>query len=698
MGTGTGMGEEEESREILRSSIAKSKEIGIAISKSGVRLAEMNQRLAALQASFKSIGRKCKCAFDHDAVVGPPAAALFSVFHAVHHLHNSILHQLLLPPPAASDLFTFISHLKRLEDALSFLTDNSKLLILWLQDVLMLLSEEKNTTTTTTQNDDDDSNWSWYVSKKSLRILGQLHATEQHSRLRGGLLNAAFNKLENEFTHLLTQNTFPLPVPNPKEHHHQTSTLPFPLLPPHVTQKMHAILKRLAANNFLHNCISIYVQVRSSNARTTLKALDLGYLETSFDDDGVQSIEETTTTCIDRWSSHLEFTVKHLLDLEYRLCNYVFGNVVGLDFSQDCFGKIAVQCGFHGFINFANTITKSKKEAVKLFKLMDIFAALNKLRLDFNRLFGGQGKTCVEIQTQTRDLIKNLVNGACDIFWQLPIQVELQRQSNPPSDGSVPRLVTFATDYSNQLLSDHYRPILTQLLDIHWSWNHDKIFENQLVSNEVHNIVKALELNLQAWARTYQDCTLSYLFLMNNHWYLCNNLKGTKIGDLMGDSWLRGHEEYLEYYAAVFMRETWGKLPALLSEEGLILFSSGTTISRDLVKKRIKAFTEAFDDMYRKQSSWVVPDKGLRWKICQLAVNAIVPVYKNFMQSYIPLVDKEASPGRHVKHSAESLEIMLGSLFQPKLGKYGSSAKRTHLIGKIKNVVTNHLSSTPAAA
>lgn len=353
------MGEFEESREILRSSIAKSKEIGTAISKSGARLEEMNQRLAALQATFKSIGRKCKCAFDHDAVVGPPAAALFSVFHAVHHLHNSLLLQLLLPPPpASSDLFTFISSLKRLEDALSFLTDNSKLLILLLQDVLI--------TTTTTAENDGDSNWYWYVSKKSLRLLGELHATEQHSRLRGGLLNAAFNKLENEFTHLLTQKTFPLPVPTtPKEHHHQTPTLPFPLPPPHVTQKMHANLKRLAANNCLHNCITIYVQVRSSNARTTLKALDLGYLESSFDDDGVQSIEETTTACIDRWSSHLEFTVKHLLDLEYRLCNYVFGNVVGLDFSQDCFGKIAVQCGFHGFINFANTITKSKKEAVK---------------------------------------------------------------------------------------------------------------------------------------------------------------------------------------------------------------------------------------------------------------------------------------------------------------------------------------------
>lgn len=167
----------------------------------------------------------------------------------------------------------------------------------------------------------------------------------------------------------------------------------------------------------------------------------------------------------------------------------------------------------------------------------------------------------------------------------------------------------------------------------------------------------------------------------------------------MGDSWLKGHEQSSEYYAAVYLKESWGKLPSLLSEEGLILFSEGRIVARDLVKKRLKAFRDAFDEIYQKQTEWVVSDKSLRVKTCQNVVEMIVPVYRKFMGNYMILIEQGgASPNKYVKYTGENLENMMGSLFQPKLGKFGSSTKCTHLIGKIKNVVTSHFSSTPAAA
>lgn len=94
--------------------------------------------------------------------------------------------------------------------------------------------------------------------------------------------------------------------------------------------------------------------------------------------------------------------------------------------------------------------------------IQSLSAALNKLRINFNRLF--RGKACDEIQTQTRDLIKKVVNGACEIFWELSVQVELQRQISPPLNGSVPRLVSFVTNCSNKLLNDYYKPILVEVL------------------------------------------------------------------------------------------------------------------------------------------------------------------------------------------------------------------------------------------
>lgn len=51
-----------------------------------------------------------------------------------------------------------------------------------------------------------------------------------------------------------------------------------------------------------------------------------------------------------------------------------------------------------------------------LLKLLDIFASLSKLRSDFNRIFGGAA--CTEIHNLTRDLIKSVIERACEIFWE----------------------------------------------------------------------------------------------------------------------------------------------------------------------------------------------------------------------------------------------------------------------------------------
>ncbi|MCH88473.1 exocyst complex component EXO70A1-like, partial [Trifolium medium] len=264
------------------------------------------------------------------------------------------------------------------------------------------------------------------------------------------------------------------------------------------------ILERLTANNHLDSCVSIYTEVRTLNFQATFQALDFNDLETTTlsEFDSFQSIE----SCIEKWSDYLEYAVKHLLELEYRASNAVFNKeIVGLDVSNECFAKTVVRSALlQGFVKFANTITKGKKEAIKLLKLLNIFASLNKLRVDFNRFFGG--KNCVEIQSQMRDFIKKVINEACDIFWELPTQVESQRQSTPPADGGIPRLLSFVVDYSNELLGEYYRPILTQILEIQWSWNnnhtHKEGLEKQrqqfLLNQELHykKIIKALELNI----------------------------------------------------------------------------------------------------------------------------------------------------------------------------------------------------------
>ncbi|XP_024969881.1 exocyst complex component EXO70A1 [Cynara cardunculus var. scolymus] len=673
-------------RDLLNTTLHQSTQLDSAINKTTANVTRINRTFLSLESRIKNMASKCAifAICDHVDRALPPLSAVFNIYQLVDELGS-----LLSAAHSSSDLNLYLSLLTRFRQALTLLTNTCKLAILWVQDVKQFLD---NTDINVFLADDD-----LYHSNvcKTLLLLEELQATEDHSLLDQGILSVAFQQLEHEFTNLLIQNTVPLQVPSSlfsSGDEEGDVADPSPeALPLYVVHSLKAIVACFACDSQLHRCMSIYIKVRTTIVQTSLQGLDLDYLGMSLSEfDSVQEIEGY----IDEWGRHLEFVVKHLLELEYRLCDQVFGHNVQPDVWADCFSKIALQSGIQRFIKFGNTITKGKKEAIKLFKLLDVFAALNNLRQDFNRIFGG--KPCSEIQTQTRNLIKKVVNGTYEIFWELSAQVELQRLTDPPADGAVPRLMTFVTEYSDELLDDDYKPVLEQVLKIHSSWYNADTFTKGLVSVEVHNMVKSLELNLETWAKRYQDTALSYIFMMNTSCYLSKHLKGTKLGDLMGESWLKRHEGRVEYYAALYLRGSWGKIPALLNNNDKMMALDEGVIAQDVVNKRIKGFNEAFDDLFRKQSDWVLCDKSLRWKTCQLIVEAIVPVYKSYMQKYLGLVEGGGTPNpnKYVKYSVESLENMLTSMFQPKLGKNGSNTKHTNMIGKIKNVVAGRFSPT----
>ncbi|KAG6474308.1 exocyst complex component EXO70A1-like [Zingiber officinale] len=647
-------------RRSLRASLDKSRALGVALARAGPRLEEIQQRLPSLEAAVRPIraerGALVAVGGHIDRAVGP-AAAVLKVFDAVHGLERSLLADPL------TDLPSYLAVLKRLEEALRFLSDNCGLAVQWLDDIVDYLEDNA------------------LADPRFIGILKDSLASlkSSPSLLDGGLLAAALDKLESEFRRLLAEHTTPLQMPPDTG---DAPTIAAPPLPVPVINKLRSILERIIVNNRLDRCISIYIDVRGSNIRASLRGLDLDYLEirpAEFSD--VQSIEEY----IDKWSRHLEFAVKHLFEAELKVCFDVFERTVPREMAESCFAEIAAQAGILAFLQFGKTVTETRKDPIKLLKLLDLFATLNKLRLDFNRLFGG--KACVEIQNQTRDLIKRVIDGACEIFWELLHQVELQRNMPPPSEGSVPRLVSFVTDYCNKLLSEQYQPVLNQVLMIHKSWKQQK-FQEKLLTEAILDIFKAVEANIDTWSKNYGDITLSHLFSMNTHWHLYKNLKATKLGELLGEAKLKEHEQYKDYFSAHFLRESWGKLPPLLSREGLILFSGGRAKARDLVKQRLKAFNEAFDDMYQKQSNWVISDKDLREKICQWVLHTIVPSYRSYMQNYGPLVEQDASASKYAKYTAQSLESMLGSLFQHKTGRTMSLNIR-HSNGKVSNAMTN---------
>lgn len=652
-------------RKSLTKTLEKSRVLASTLEETGPRLEEMSNRLPALEAAVNPMRNHKKILVGlggHiDRAVGP-AAAVLRVFDAVHGLEESLLADPHL------DIWGYLAVVNRLEEALKFLSENCSVATQWLEEIVEYL-------------DRHSVGEGCYLPslRESLEGLRALQRDQDRTGLDGGLLDVALNKLEGEFRRLLVENSVLLPLLLPSD---RPCIAPSPL-PGSVVQLLQVILERLTVNDRLERCLAIYVDVRGGNAEASLQALQLGYPEEEFI--SVLGKDE----CIEQWTQHLEFAVKHLLDAEYKLCGEVYEKI-GPDVWLGCFGKIALRAGMLGFLKFGETVANSKQDPIKLLKLLDIFDGLNKMRPDFNKLFGD--KACFEIQNRTRDLVKMVIEGACQIFRELLTQVELQRQRPAPSDGGVPMLVSFLVDYCNQLLEDPYRSILTQVLVIERSWRRES-FQERLLLDGIVSIIRALELNIETWSKTYGDPVLSHLFMMNNHWHFYVQIKGTKLGELLGDPWLMEHQQYKEYYVAMYFRDSWGKLPALLSREGLILFSGGRATARDQLKQRLKAFNVAFDDLYKKHSNWIIPDKDLRAKTCHSAVQALVPIYRSYMQSYGPLVEQDGSPKKYAKYSAEDLERMLGGLFKQKSEKpliEPAKLSRTVTVGGANNGIINN--------
>jgi exocyst complex protein 7 len=649
-------------RKFLNSSLETSKAISSALDESGSRLKLLNQRFLSMQASLRPISMQNLPFSDveHglDSVLCT-VSAVHKVFQCVNHLEHS------LSADASYDLLTYVSNTKKLEEALKLLTDNCKLATSWLKSVFKFL---QNKTTIST-------NEVYLLNiKKSLRILQELQAIEDDARLDGGILSIALDKLEIAFHKLLMENSMPLPLVSlTSQIDRQNNVVEQGLkFPSSLTGKLQVTAERLNANNRLDKCQTMYVEVRGTNARRSLKTLDLSYLETSTAE---FEVAHGMGNCIDQWGKHLELVVTKLLEVEYKLCTIVFEKI-GSKAWISCFAKIAIESRIFSFIKFGKVVTERKNDPFKLLNLLSMFNILNGLRLKFNQLF--RGEACEEIRIVTKDLITRVVNGASEIFLQLSEQVKLQRPTCPPSDCTVPKLVSFVTDYCNKLLSDEYKPHLNKVLEIYLSWRNEK-YEEGIFVTQIYSIIKEVAVNLDNWSKAYEDINLSYFFMMNNHCHFYN-LKGTLVGNMMGDSWLKAHEQYKEYYATLYLRNTWGNL------KNILVVSSSMTC-QDLAK-RINAFTLAFDERYKKQCNLIIYDEILRESVCKHLVEGIIPIYKVYLKNYILALESDDAmvDNRRIKYTAQSLENRIWSFFQPKLRKHGDSIKHTDLISKIKEV------------
>lgn len=201
-------------------------------------------------------------------------------------------------------------------------------------------------------------------------------------------------------------------------------------------------------------------------------------------------------------------------------------------------------------------------------------------------------------------------------------------------------------------------------------------------------LISYLEANLEEKSKLYEDAGLECIFAMNNLLYIVQKVKDSELGKVLGDHWIKRRNGKIRQYSKSYLRTSWTRILSYLKDDGHSHGSgsgsrsgsgsgSGHSSSRMSIKDKFKNFNMAYEELYKNQTLWKVPDPQLREELRISISENVIPAYRAFLGRFGSQVDGGRYPGKYVKYSPDDLEDQLSDLFEGSPGSANNSRKRT---------------------
>ncbi|CAK9146479.1 unnamed protein product [Ilex paraguariensis] len=551
------------------------------------------------------------------------------------------------PEKSLKKLIKYVDCVDKLNDAVNSISQECEPAIQKLQEVVEFLSRTKAT-----------DQYRTYRLRETLMTLKALYETEVDAMRFDGLLDEALLYLQYEYEILLQQlrHRNIVEAQGGDEAEMVVSDLGSEL----EVEVLRRISETLAANDCLDICIDIFVKVRYRRAAKALMRLNPDYLRT-YNPEEIDEMEwESLETAITLWIQHFELAVKTVFVSEKNLCNQVLGNLMDGVVWPECFVKIADKI-MAVFFRFGEGVARSSKEPQKLFKLLDMFDSLEKLKPEFNEIF--EGEAGVDICSRGRELEKLLVHASTKVYWEFGLQIESNQEGlPPPEDGSVPKLVRYATNYLKYLATDTYSVPMAKVLRTEQVWKSGILSkpetDENLLKDAISDVMEALQRDIEAKKTRYKNKVLAHVFTMNTYWYIYMRTKNSELGKLLGEQYMKKkYKVVAEESAYLYQKQAWGPLVKLLDNEDLKRANKEGIGA--LVRGKMEAFMKGFEEISQKhRSSYSIPDADLREQIREATVQFVVPAYTEFLNTHSSVLQVKSCP------SPESIQGLLSKIFQ----------------------------------
>ncbi|KAG5618455.1 hypothetical protein H5410_018279 [Solanum commersonii] len=358
---------------------------------------------------------------------------------------------------------------------------------------------------------------------------------------------------------------------------------------------------------------------------------------------------------IKKWRQATKNVIAFYLPSEKNLFDQIlceFGSV-----SSTCFievSKDAMMC----LLNFGQAVAIGPLLPERLFCLLDMYELLRGLCQDVDALFCEKHGN--SIQVEYHELMKKLGDSAKAIFLGLGNRIASNTSTTPFQGGGVHPLTKYVINYF-MLLSEYY-VTLRFLLEDREVENSGEVVDALVrldISSEfpcplalhLQSITSRLESNLEDRSNLYKDDSLKHIFLMNNIHYIVQKIKNSKLRTCFGDEWIKIHIVKYVQHEKSYERKTWNSIISLITGYE----KSGKAV----LKERCRNFSIAFEDVYKNQTGWTIPDIDLRADLNIAIGLRVVHAYRTFAGQ----VRKSLSE-KHIKYTEEDLQEYLLDFFQ----------------------------------
>ncbi|KAM5565884.1 exocyst complex component EXO70I-like [Rosa sericea] len=556
-------------------------------------------------------------------------------------------------------LIKYVDCVDQLKAAITSICEEGEPVIQRLQEVVEFLSRTKAT-----------DQYRIHRLRETLITLKALYETEVDAMRFEGLLDEALLNLQDEYENILQQIKHQnivdqsQAVDKDNEGDDQMVIMGSNLGTELEIELLRRISQTLAAEDCLDICIDIYVKVRYRRVAKALMRLNPEYLRTHSPEEIDEMAWENLETAITLWIQHFELAVKAVLVSEKNFCEQVLGGIMDGLVWPECFVKIADKI-MAVFFRFGEGVARSSKEPQKLFKLLDMFESLEKLKPAFSQVFEGEAGT--DICVRFRELEKLLIHASSKVFWEFGLQIEGNSDGvPPPQDGSVPKIVRYAVNYMKYLATEAYSVPMARVLRTEQIWKAGILSrpesDENLLRDAVSHIMEALQRNVEAKRSGYRvdKLALPHVFAMNTYWYIYMRTKNTELGKLVGDQYMKKNYKVIaEESAYMYQKIVWVPLVRVLEkDDDLELESKEAMVG--MVRAKMEAFMKGLDDVSKRHKGYYsIPDEDLREQIRLATVKLVVPAYSEFLDSF-----SVSLPGKSSYLSPESVQELLCQIFE----------------------------------